>query len=258
MVKRNELIKFIYQTIGKDLLEKAAKIDEAANGVQILGKEQVNKVALGASLNEEFLKEAVRRGADFCIFHHGLDPRTVKSRFPIYFQKRLRMIFQNNLTIVGLHYALDAHPLIGNNATIIKRLGAKITGSLYEEWGFVARFPKDQDVRKLRDKCQKLFNHDVLAFFAGPQMVKTIGVVSGAAVPHAQYLSEMEEKGVELFISGETHESVPHKMKESGINYFVCGHYNTEVFGVQELGKKIKLHFGDKIKVEFIDIPNII
>ena len=258
MVKRDELIKFIYQTIGKDLLAKAFKIDEVANGVQILGKEEVNKVALGVSLNEEFLKEAVRRGADFCIFHHGLDPRTVKSRFPLSFQKRLRTIFQNNLTVAGFHYSLDAHPLIGNNATIIKKLGAKIVDSLYEEWGFAARFPAVQDVRKLRDKCQELFNHNVLAFFAGPQKVKTIGVVSGAGVPHAQYLPEMENKGVELFISGETHESCPHKMKESGINYFVCGHYNTEVFGVQELGKKIKSRFGNKVKVEFIDIPNII
>lgn len=39
MVERDNLIKFIYQAIGKDLLEKAAKIDEVANGVQILGKE---------------------------------------------------------------------------------------------------------------------------------------------------------------------------------------------------------------------------
>jgi dinuclear metal center YbgI/SA1388 family protein len=258
MIERDELIRYIYQVIGRDLLAKAFKVDEVANGVQILGKEKVNKVALGTSLNEEFLKEAVRQGADFCIFHHGLDPRTVKSRFPLSFQKRLRIIFQNNLTIIGLHYALDAHPLIGNSAVIIKRLGAKIIGSLYEEWGFVARFPKAQDVRKLRDKCQKLFNHEVLAFFAGPAKVKTVGVVSGGAVPHAQYLPEMESKGVELFISGETHESVPYKMRESGINYFVCGHYNTEVFGVQELGKKIKSRFGNKVKVEFIDIPNTI
>jgi dinuclear metal center YbgI/SA1388 family protein len=256
MVKRDELIKFIYQTIGKGLLEKAAKIDEVANGVQILGKEGVAKVALGVSLNEVFLKEAVKRDADFCIFHHGLDPRTVKSRFPICFQKRLRMIFQNNLTIVGLHYALDSHPLIGNNAMIIKKLGAKIAGSLYDEWGFAASFPVAQDVKRLRDKCAKLFNHSVLAVLAGPQKVKTIGVVSGAGVPQTSHFLEMEDRGVELFISGETHESVPYKMRESGINYFLCGHYNTEVFGVKALGEKIKAKFKNRLKVEFIDIPN--
>jgi len=258
MVKRDELIKFIYQVIGKNLLEKAWKIDEVANGVQIFGKEQVDKVALGTSLNEEFLKEAVRRGADFCIFHHGLDPRAIKSRFPICVQKRLRMIFQNNLTIVGLHYSLDAHPLIGNNAMIIKKLGAKITGSLYEDWGFVARFSASQDVRKLRDKCEKLFNHKVMAFLVGSAKVRTIGVVSGAAAPRIEQLEEMAQKGVELFISGESHESSPARMKESGINYFLGGHYNTEGFGVKALGEKIKKRFGNKVKVEFIDIPNII
>ena len=45
-------------------------------------------------------------------------------------------------------------------------------------------------------------------------------------------------------------------MKESEINYFACGHYATEVFGVQELGKVIKSRFKDKLEVEFIDIPN--
>ncbi len=256
MIKRDELIKFIYQVIGKEMMEKAAKVDEVANGVQVLGKEQVSKVALGASLTEEFLKEVVKRGANFCVFHHGLDPRAIKSRFPLCVQKRLRIIFQNNLTVVGLHYALDAHPLIGNSAVIIKKLGAKIVDSLYEEWGFVARFSVSQDVKKLRDKCQKIFNHDVMTFFAGPTKIKIIGVVSGGGVPHIEHLEEMIEKRVELFISGEAHESSPGKMKESDINYFLGGHYNTEVFGVQELGKKIKSHFGNKVKVEFIDIPN--
>ena len=99
MIKRDELIKFIYRTIGKNLLAKALKIDEVANGVQILGKEQVNKVVLGVSCNEAFLKEAVKRGADFCIFHHGFDPRVFKSRFSLSAQKRLRLIFKNDLTV---------------------------------------------------------------------------------------------------------------------------------------------------------------
>ena len=69
-------------------------------------------------------------------------------------------------------------------------------------------------------------------------------------------IAEMETKGVQLYISGETSEWLIHQMKESEINYFCGGHYATEVFGVQELGKVIKKHFGDKLEVEFIDIPN--
>ncbi len=257
MVKRDELIKFIYQTIGKGLLEKAAKVDEVANGVQILGKEDVAKVAIGASLNEDFLKEAVRWGADFCIFHHGFDPRTFKSCYPISAQKRLKLIFENDLTIAGFHFCLDAHPQIGNNAVIIKKLGARISHPFYKEgWGFIAKFFRPQPLATLKSKCVKLFNHDVFAVIAAKKAVRTIAVVSGGGKPDAQDMTEMEEKGVELFISGEPTESMPYKLSESGISYFAGGHYNTEVFGVQALGEKIKAEFKDRLKVKFIDIPN--
>ena len=157
---------------------------------------------------------------------------------------------------MAFHYALDAHPTVGNNATIIKKLGAKIKEPLWDDWGYTATFEKPQDIHDLASKCEKLFNHDIFVVEVGAHKVKTIGVVSGGAKPYAQQIAEMESKGVELFISGETSESIPHKMQESGINYFACGHYATEVFGVQELGKKIKSNFKNRIAVEFIDIQN--
>lgn len=258
MIKRDKLIKFIYDYFGKELLQMAATRDELANGVQFLGANEVKKVTLGVSLNEDFLNEAVAAGSHFCIFHHGFDSRTYKSKFPQASQKRLKVIIKNDLTILGFHYILDVHLEIGNNATIISKLGAKITDSLFEEWGYVAQFERAQDVQKLAEKCSKLFEHDVFAVYSGPKKVKTIGVVSGAGKPYAQHITEMEEKGVELFISGETSESTPNRMKESGINYFACGHYATEVFGVQELGKILKSHFKDRLEVEFIEISNTI
>jgi dinuclear metal center YbgI/SA1388 family protein len=224
--------------------------------VQILGGENVKRVTLGVSCNADFLEEAVKAGSNFCIFHHGLDMKTYKSRVPKYTQERLKIIIKNQLTIAGFHYSLDAHPNIGNNATIIKLLGAKIKQPFFEEWGYTAEFNKPMNVKELANKCSKLMEHEVFAVYTGPKSVKTIAVVSGAGKPYAAELAEMEAKGVELYISGETTESLPNKMKEAGINYFACGHYATEVFGVQELGKVIKSHFKDKLEVEFIEIPN--
>jgi putative NIF3 family GTP cyclohydrolase 1 type 2 len=45
-------------------------------------------------------------------------------------------------------------------------------------------------------------------------------------------------------------------MQEAEINYFVCGHYATEVFGVKALSAEIGERFKGKVEVEFIDIPN--
>ena len=256
MIKRDELINHIDQIIGEDLLKKALEKDEIANGVQFLGQENVSKAALGVSCNEKFLLGAVKAGAQFCIFHHGFDVRTWKSRFPVFAQKRLKVIIENKLTVMGWHYALDSHPKIGNNAMIIKLLGAKIKEPFWDEWGYTAKFKEAQNVEELKIKCEKLFKHQIFSILTGPKKVKTIGVVSGAAKPEAGEIAEMETKGVQLFISGETSEWIVHQMKESGINYFCGGHYATEVFGVRELGKKIKEKFKDKVKVEFIDIPN--
>jgi dinuclear metal center YbgI/SA1388 family protein len=256
MVKRDELIKFIYDYFGEELMRKAESKDDMANGVQIHGGDEVKKVTLCVTINEDFLLEAIANGSNFCISHHGLDPRVYKNRIPKSTQKRLKIIFDHEITVAGFHYILDVHPQIGNNAAIIKSLGAKIGDSLFEEWGYTATFSMPQEVKNLAQKCSKLFEHDILAIYSGPKKVKTIGVCSGAAKPYARHIAEMEEKGVELFISGETSESIPNRMKESDINYFVGGHYATEVFGIQELGKVIKSQFKDKIEVEFIDIPN--
>ena len=256
MIKRDDLTKFIYKTIGKDLIAKSLEKDEVANGVQYLGADEVNKLAIGVSLNEDFLNEAVKAKAQYCLFHHGFDTRVFKSRFPLFAQKRLKLIVKNYLTIMGLHYALDAHPTLGNNALIIKALGAKIVAPFWEDWGYTAKFSSPQAIDKLQKQCAELFNHDVLAVLSGPKQVSTIAVVSGAAKPAMAEIAEMEAKGVELFITGETSEWIIHQMKESEINFFCGGHYATEVFGVQELGKVIKKHFGNKLEVEFIDIPN--
>lgn len=261
MIKRDDLIKSINQIIGKELLEKANKIDNNANGVQIHGAEEVTKVALGTSSNLDFFTEAVDSGAEFCIFHHGLhlsNRYIYNSRFDQSQQKVLRFVFTHNLTVAGYHYSLDAHPKIGNNAAIIKALGAKRLNIPYmmEGWGWVAEFEKPMKVEKVAKLCSSIMDNDIFAVYTGPKQVKRIGVCSGGAKPVGEMLHEIYEKGIELHITGEIAESGPAIAKEAGFNYFACGHYATEVFGVQELGKKLKAKYKDKLEVEFIDIPN--
>ena len=260
MVKRDQLIKFIHQTIGEDIIEKAQKVDKNANGVQIFGTEEVEKVVVGTSNNMDFFREAVKAEAQFCIFHHGLglsDRYIYNCRPDISLQKRLKIVFENNLTVAGYHFALDHQPKFGNNATLIKLLRAKqLKIPYFDEYGWVAEFEKSQDVKKLAEKLSKILNHDVMAIYGGPKKVKRIGVVSGGGKPYANWALEIMEKKIDLHITGEISEGGPALAKEMGFNYFSGGHYATEVFGVQELGKIIKQHYKNKLEVEFIDIPN--
>jgi len=260
MVNRDDLISYIEKTIGFDLLAKARLKDIYSNGVQLHGETEVKKIALGVTMTHDFLTESVASGAQFCLTHHGLDLTShniVTSRIHSGLQRELKYIFDNNLTVAGYHYSLDAQPEFGNNATIIKELGANITTeSYYDDWGFVAEFDDPISATDLANKLSALTSHDTFTVYGGPKMVKSIGVCTGGAKPYDRSLFEIIDKKINAHISGEIIESSIAQAEGIGYNYYSCGHYATEVFGVQELGKRLKSYFGDKLEVEFIDIPN--
>ena len=110
MVKRDELINSINRIFGEDLLNKVQVIDRNANGVQVHGVDEVKKVVLGVSANLDFFEEAVKAGAQFCIFHHGLhlsERYVYNSRLDLALQKQLKIVFENGLTVAGYHAALE-------------------------------------------------------------------------------------------------------------------------------------------------------
>ncbi len=260
MVLRDELINYIETTLGSDLLAQARVKDIYANGVQIHGSEKVDKIALGVSSTHDFLVESVAAGAQFCLTHHGLDLTShniVASRMHAGLQADLKYIFAQELTVAGYHYSLDAHKTIGNNAVIIKELDAKMTGETYfDDWGYVAEFQEPIASDVLSAKLAELTSHDIFTVYGGPKMIKRIGVCSGGAKPYDRELFEIIDKKIDAHIAGEIIEPSIAQAEGVGYNYYSCGHYATEVFGVQELGKMIKAHFKNKLDVEFIDIPN--
>jgi dinuclear metal center YbgI/SA1388 family protein len=233
-------------------------VDTNANGVQIVGQSKIEKIALGVSANLDFLQEAVKDKAQLCIFHHGLNFSDIySSRLDPALQSQLQVVFDNHLTVAAYHFALDHHPVLGNNAQIIEKLGAKrLEMGYFDNWGWVAEFAKPIEASELASKCSELFEHDVFAVYGGPSKIKRIGVVSGGGKPKGKELFELFDKKIDAHITGEIAEGGPSLAKDGGFNYFSCGHYATETFGVQALGNAIKDEFKDKLEVEFIDIAN--
>jgi len=256
-VKRDTLRDFLNTYFGAALIEKARTADEhMPNGLQWQGKEEIKKLVLGVSANEEFFKKAAAEGADALLVHHGLNIDIAFNLFSPSLQKRLKILMENNISLFGYHYILDAHPKIGHNAQIIKKLGAKKTGiALYQNWGWVGEFSQSQSVESIINHCQKLFEHEIFSVKARQDKIRRIGVVSGRGVPFSREKLELLEKGVELYVTGEISEWNLHEFKEMGITCLACGHYNSEKFGVLALGKVIKNKFSE-LEVEFIDIPN--
>lgn len=260
MVTRDAVTQSVEAIIGRQLLDQAAVVDQGPNGVQIKGKPQVGTIALGVSCSPTFIRRAIEIGADYLICHHGIFTNydIVRGRFDAV-ETRLKMIIKNDLTLAGYHYALDAHPEIGNNAQIIKKLVAKPTNeSYFDGWGWVAEFAVPITVSELTSRIESVMNHPAYVVKAGANKIKRIGVCSGGAKPGNSTLMEIVDKRIDAHISGEIIESSPTLAEEIGFNYFACGHYATEVFGIQALGKELTKKFGINVNIQFIDVPSIL
>lgn len=255
MIKREEIIKFIFDYFGEDLVKEAKIKDEYVNGVQIRGSEEVEKISLGVSASAEFLEKCRDWGANMIIVHHGISLNELNHYLNPVLKKRLKILFDSDITLMGFHFILDAHQEIGNNAQILKKLGAEVVEPFFDEWGWIGELPKELSLEATVVRLTKIFNHQPAAFLYGKKKVKKVAATSGGGTLKISEMPEFLEKEFDLYVTGEVKESTPALIKEAGINYVVFGHYDTEKFGIIALGDLIKKKFPE-LEIKFIDVPN--
>ena len=244
-------------TYCSDYLQAEKFDDYCYNGLQIQGKEKISRIVMGVTFSEELIKKAIERRADLIIVHHGIGSKHFgeKARIVGFFKKRIKLMLENNIALAGFHLPLDAHPIIGNNATIIKQLGmikkqALITPNYDLPIGYIGEYSKPMKREAFINLVNKKLNTNSFVLPYGSNMIKRVGVISGGAVKEA---IDAHRVGCDTYLCGEIKESIVHPMKELQMNFINAGHYNTETFGLKNLGQLLSKKF--KLPVEFIDIP---
>ena len=243
--KRDDIVNFC-----KKYLDVASFNDEYINGLQIEGQEKVSKIILGVSWSQKLIDYAISKKAEMILVHHGFSLKSIGNP-PIidsYIKTRLSSMLLNNISLVGFHLPLDAHPKIGNNASLCKLLGVKNIKKY--DVGFIGDLEKACPLNDFVNTVNKKLNTKSVVTNNDNRKVKKIAIVSGSA---AIYYQDAKRLGADVFITGELKERVVRASEEINISVIGAGHYNTEKLGVQNLGKLIEKEFG--IKTEFVDIP---
>ncbi len=92
-------------------------------GLQVEGSPEVSKIVCGVSASRDLFERAAEAGAQLVLVHHGLfwdnEPRVITRGM----RERLRVLFDDDLTLAAYHLALDAHSELGNNALLCRELG---------------------------------------------------------------------------------------------------------------------------------------
>jgi dinuclear metal center YbgI/SA1388 family protein len=225
--------------------------DRAANGLQVENSGTISRLAAAVDATLAAVKLAVETGADLLLVHHGLfwgpaHPWTGKRR------ELIRLLLDHNLAVYSSHLPLDAHPKLGNNAQLCAALRLKSLRPFFFDHGLFLGFQAQVRIRRteLARQLQRVTGAKPLVIPAGPELCRSIGVVSGGA---GSDLNQAAAEGVDTFITGEGPHWTYGLAEELGINVLYGGHYATETFGVKALAAHLSRRF--KVPWAFLDHP---
>jgi len=246
-MKRQELAGYLEQ-----LLEPARFKDYCPNGLQVEGREEIRSIVAGVTASQRLLDEAVARGADAVLVHHGYFWRGEDGRVTGIRKQRLATLLKHDINLFAYHLPLDAHAELGNNAQLAKRLGCQAEGRFGEQdIGWVGSIAQPATAAQLSQQFAAALGREPLLVGPSDKPVRRIAWCTGGA---QGYFEQAIALGVDAYVSGEISEQTVHLAEEYGVAYLACGHHATERYGVQALAEHLGERFG--LQCDMVDIDN--
>lgn len=251
MVKRDLLLADL-----DALLRPGRFRDYCPNGLQVEGREQIQRIVTGVTACQALLDAALVQEADAILVHHGYFWKGEDERVTGIRKQRLQTLLQADLNLFAYHLPLDAHPTLGNNAQLARRLGLEVDGPLMpdrgdDSIGLAGHLPDVMSALEFARHLESVLGRNVLHIGDDDDEIDTLGWCTGAA---QGYIDHALALGMDAYVSGEISEQTVHFARETGIHYFACGHHASERYGVQAVGAHLAQKFG--IEHVFIDIDN--
>lgn len=250
MISRQELGIYI-----SNLLDCGRYNDYAPNGLQVEGKESIQRVCTAVTASDAVISQAVALNADALLVHHGYFWRGEEQVIIGMKRQRIANLLINDVNLFAYHLPLDCHLELGNNACLGKLLVIdsvkthKVGGVDNLLWS--GSLPKPMPAKQFAAFIEQKFNRTPTHIAASDKLISRIAWCSGGA---QDYLVEANKLGVDAYLSGEISERTFYQAKELGIHYYACGHHATERYGIQALGAHLANNFA--LEHQFLDTDN--
>ena len=236
------------------LLEPARFKDYGPNGLQVEGRNTVEKIVSGVTASLALIEAAVAAQADAIVVHHGLFWRGQDGRVTGWLRQRLGLLLQHNINLYAYHLPLDAHPELGNNAQLGVHLGLSADGRFGAQqlgWLGQAPAPVMASAQALASHIEGRLGRAVTLVQGKPGAMQRVAWCSGGA---QGLFEEAIAAGADVFVTGEISEPQAHYARESGVSFIACGHHASERYGAPALAAHVAQQYG--LQHRFIDIDN--
>ena len=248
--RRDDIIRWLNEFMLIDRFHDSLPI-----GLQVEGADEVRRVVTGVTACEPVFRHAAETGAEMVLVHHGMfwekEDRVVRGML----KRRLRALLDSDISLVGYHLPLDAHPEIGNNAMAARGMGLQNVEPFADYHGNLIGFRgtfEPVPVAEFVHRAAAFYGCEpVSAVLGGADTVQSAGVVSGGAWPN---IWDAIGDGLDIFVTGTADEPAWHIAREEGIHFLAFGHTATERVGIRTLGERLASQFD--LDVEFLDVPN--
>jgi dinuclear metal center YbgI/SA1388 family protein len=216
--------------------------DYCPNGLQIEGRPNIARIVTGVTASLALIDAAIDLNADALLVHHGFFWKGENACITRSKKARIAKLLANDVNLLAYHLPLDAHPTLGNNAQLGKKLG--LIGKAHfgdQKLGWLGELENPLTLAAFTLQIDAQLQRIPLVIGPGDQLIKRVAWCTGGA---QSFFHEAANLEIDCFITGEASEFVTHLARESGVSYIAAGHHATERYGIEALGQHLASQYG--------------
>ena len=211
-----------------DWLDRTLRVadfdDVSNNGLQVARDgADVRRVAVAVDASVRAVEAAAECGAGLLVVHHGISWGGGMRRIDGGVYRVVCAAVKADVAIYACHLPLDAHPTLGNNAQLARKLGLK--------------------------RVRKAFSYhgNVIGLVGVDRAGRVVGVCSGGA---GEFAEEAKRLGCDEYVTGEASWGEVVAAQNVGMDMVCLGHYDTEVLGVRAVARAMRR----ALKLQTVDL----
>lgn len=212
---------------------------------------KVSKVLVCLDITKEVAEEAVEKGAELVVSHH---PVIFHPLYSLQEDEPVCMLWKNGISAVCVHTPLDMAEK-GMSDVLLERAGFKRSEGILEVlgggdkpygFGTVGIAEIEMTARELAEKLKQALGCTVIKYTDNGSTISKAAFCTGSG---GNLIEAAVNIGADAYITSEIKHDQWHFARRKGIAVFDCGHYHTEIIGMERLCKLMSAEFSN---IEFV------